>query len=453
MHLADRKRIKAYLVGGAIRDTALARRCRDYDLVITGNAQSFAKSLAKSMEGHFFSLGAQWEEYRIQLPRKRCIDIKHIKTIEDDLAERDFTMNAIALDLRDGRSLHDPFGGIKDIQDRSIRPVSDTIFENDPLRLIRMFRLACTLGFSITPQGMSLARESSANITMVAGERTRVELMLLLEKNNSFAYVKEMDAVGLLAALFPEIEKAMSIPQHKYRSVNLKDHSLVCYDIMEQIIREKRYRIFHPYDTLFERFCRHYTPLLKLAALLHDIGKLYTMRTDESGDVHFWAHEKKGELRLKEDYQHRLCLSRKEVQILSLLILHHMRAHLLSREITITDHARYRFVKDGGEVVPGILLVTYADSIASSGKEAKGIERTIRLLIEYYDNARKVKVRKRFITGHDLKNQFHLEPGPLFKTILDAIEKAQVDGKIKSKRDAVIFVERILPTLQQKETG
>lgn len=452
MRLVERKRFRAWLVGGSIRDTALGRQSRDYDIVIRGNARAFAVELAKALEGHAFCLGAQWGEYRIALSRKRVIDIKQIDAIEQDLAERDFTMNALALSLNDGRTLSDPHGGMKDITLCRIRPVSRKVFKKDPVRLLRLFRLAATLGFSLTREALALAKASASSIRKAAGERIRAELMLLLANNNSFQYIKKMDRLGLLANLFPEIEKGKRIPQHKYRSINLKDHSLVCYDIMEKIIREKRYRIFEPHAAFVERFAERHAALLKLAALLHDIGKLYTMRTDGAGGVHFWTHEKKGEMRLRDDYQHRFCFSKKEVHLLSLFILHHMRAHLLSRESTITAHARYRFIKDGDRAVPGILLVTYADSIASSGqgKEVKRVERAIGQLMDYYMTARKIKVRKRLVNGHDLVKRFHLKPGPLFKTILDAVEKAQVDGTVSNRRDALALVERLIP---QKTSG
>jgi UTP:GlnB (protein PII) uridylyltransferase len=119
----------------------------------------------------------------------------------------------------------------------------------------------------------------------------------MMQNHHSFPYVKKMDQVGLLAALFPELEKGKQIPQHKYRSANLKDHSLVCYDIMECIIREERYRVFHPYNHLFARFVRQHSTMLKLAALLHDIGKLYTMRTGRSSA--FLDTRKKGSIAIK----------------------------------------------------------------------------------------------------------------------------------------------------------
>jgi poly(A) polymerase len=452
MQLANRKRLNAWLVGGSIRDTALGIRWRDYDMVIRGNARSFASQLSKALGGHFFSLGDQWEEYRIVLPRKRYIDIKQVKGIDEDLAARDFTMNAVAMDLSKGKELYDPHEGLRDIAKCSIKAVSDTIFKDDPIRLLRLFRLASALDFSMARETLFLAKRSVKHIKKAAGERIRAELMLLLEHQNSFQYIRKMDGIGLLAVLFPEIEKGKRIPQRKYRSVNLKDHSLVCYDMMEKIIAEERYRIFHRHEKSFRQFVEKHTPLLKLAALLHDIGKLYTMRRDGSGKVHFWTHEKKGELRLKEEYQHRFCFSKKEVQLLSLLILHHMRAHLLSRETTITDHARYRFVKDGGDAVPGILLVTYADSIASSGKgnAVKDVERTIQELMDYYATSQRVKARKRLITGNDLMKRFHLKPGPVFKTLLDAVEKARMDGMVKNKTEAIAFVEQLLPTIKQQ---
>jgi len=448
--VVKKKPFKTWLVGGCIRDTFLGIPVRDYDIVITGNAQDVSMCIAKDLGGNQFCLDSNLEEYRIMLSRNRIIDVKSIQDISHDLKQRDFTINALAFSLVDLETFSDPFNGIADLRRKRMQVVSSSVFAKDPLRLLRMFRLACTLGFSLPDDSIALAKRSVRKIDSVARERIRTELMLLFESSKSYRYVKRMDAIGLIAALFPEVEKGKRIPQHKYRSINLKEHSLVCYDIMEKIIDKKGYSVFTGFETVFKSFIHKHKALLKLAALLHDIGKLYTMREDPSGTVCFWMHEKKGELRLKDYYQQRLSLSNREIEILSLLVLHHMRAHLLSREKIITNHALYRFVKDGKDVIPGILLLTYADSIASSGtgKEVKRIEETIEKIIGYFAASQRVKIRKQLITGHDLIKQFGLKPGPIFKTILEAIEKKNIEGVITTKGEALKFARKLITQLQ-----
>jgi len=441
-----------WLVGGCIRDTFLGIKTNDYDIAVTKNAYDLSRFLAKKLKGNPFPLDRKMGEFRIMLPRKRTIDIKPIEEITEDMKERDFTINAIAFNLKDLKRLYDPFNGIRDLKRKSIVPINNLVFIKDSLRILRMFRFASTRSFTISKKAMELAKESVKKIDKVANERVRTEFFLLMENQKSYFYLKKMDSIGLIAELFPEVEKGKSIPQSKYRSKNLKEHLFVCYDIMEKIIEEKRYRVFEDFVPLFEKFINKHLVMLKLAALLHDIGKIYTMKKDASGATHFYMHEKKGELRLKRYYQHRFSLSNKEVEILSLLILHHMRASLLSRVDRITDHALYRFMKDGKEAIPGILLLSYADCISSSGggKEVRKAEKTIRTIIEYYAVSIKVKARKKLITGYDLIEKFGLEPGPLFKTILEKVEKANIEGKIKNKKETFRFVKEILARSQKK---
>ncbi len=444
--LVKEKSFDVWLVGGNIRDTFLEIPSRDYDITITGNAHRFSLLLAKKLKGNQFCLDRKLGEFRIMLSRKRTVDVKSIKDISKDIKERDFTINSLAFNLKDLKTIYDPLNGFSDLKKRLIRTVSNRVFEDDPLRLLRIFRFAATLGLSISQETMELAKKTVKKIDNVASERVRTELFLLFNSKKSFPYLKKMDSIELLAALFPEVEKGKCIPQHKYRSRNLKEHSLVCYDIMEKIIDKKRYFEFEGFTSIFQTFIKKHKVILKLSALLHDIGKLYTMKEDASGSVHFYMHEKRGEIRLKQYYQKRLSLSNKEVEILSLLILHHMRAHLLSRVEEITNHALYRFIKSGKDAIPGILLLSYADSISSTGggKEVRKAEKTIRTILDYYVISKRVKAKRRLITGYDLIEKFGLRPAPVFKAILETVEKAHINGKIKNRKQALNLVEKIL---------
>ena len=436
----------SWLVGGYIRDSILGIRSIDFDIATTGNVHRLTVLLAKKLGGVSFPLDKKWGEFRIALPGNVTIDIKSIRNITEDIQKRDFTINAIAFSLKDLHTIYDPLGGLNDIKRKLVRPVKESIFIDDPLRLLRMFRIARTHSLRISKVALDLAQKYVGKIEKVASERIRSELFLLMDSEKSYLSIKKMDRIGLIGAIFPDIEKGKMIPQRKYRSNNLKEHSLVSYDIMEKIITEKRYRVFKGFIQVFEDFTKTHRVLLKLAALLHDIGKLWTMQKGRDGSVHFYTHEKKGEVRLKQYYRWRLALSNKEVEILSLLILHHMRAHLLSKEDKITNHALYRFVKVGGDIIPGILLLSYADSIASNGrgKEVRKAERTIRTIMNYYVASKKVRAKDRLITGNDLIEIFGLTPGPMFKLILDKIEKAQIEKGIRSKKDALELVKKLL---------
>jgi len=439
------KPFEVWLVGGNVRDTFLGIPSKDYDIVITGDAKLFSRSLANKLNAHIFYLDKEKGEQRIVLKGQTTIDIKPIVDIEDDAAERDFTINAIAFNLNNLKTLYDPFNGIKDLNKKVLKPINNRIFKDDPLRLLRLFRLAAVLNLSVSNKALTLAKEFAAEIDSAASERIKSELFLLFGVEKSYKYLKMMDKTKLLKFLFPEVEKGKKIPQKKYRSKNLKEHSLVCYDIMEKIIDKKKYLVFPDSITHFEHFVKKHLAVLKLSALLHDIGKLWTMKKNTEGSVHFYMHERKGENRLKNYYQKRLSLSNKEVEILSVLILHHMRAHLLSRVKKITNHALYRFVKDGGNAIPGILLLSYADSISScgGGAEVRKMEKTIKTIMNYYITAKKITTKKRLITGDDLIENFELVPGPNFKRILNTVEKAQIEGRIRNRREALLLVKKL----------
>ncbi|HEX4048871.1 MAG TPA: polynucleotide adenylyltransferase, partial [Elusimicrobiota bacterium] len=210
-----------YLVGGAVRDAALGRPVADLDLACAG-ARGLAAAVARSFKGALVTLDAENAVYRLVLPPARGRGLKQIDVAEiqgrdilEDLKRRDFTLNAAALELRPDLEASipesdflDPRGGFSDLARRVLRVEDDKPFKDDPLRLLRAFRIAAQLGLEIEPATLALIRKHRRLVREPAGERVQAELLALLAVPGASARLAEMDACGLLTALFEDLEPA-----------------------------------------------------------------------------------------------------------------------------------------------------------------------------------------------------------------------------------------------------
>jgi len=230
--------VKAYLVGGFIRDALLKRATADIDIALAGNALELAPKLAEALGGRFVLLDKQNRIGRVVVLDKRApsggrwqLDFTSFEdSIEKDLSRRDFTIDAIAADLEEvsgeDLTLIDPFNGLADLKDKTIRAVAESVFEDDPVRLLRAARLAAELGFSLDESTEALVKSQCHLIADVAGERLREELLRLLTFPHPERFLFHLDELGIITALFPELAKAKGVEQPKEHSWNVFDHSL-----------------------------------------------------------------------------------------------------------------------------------------------------------------------------------------------------------------------------------
>ena len=196
----------AWLVGGTVRDQLLGRDSHDIDIAVASGALALARKLANVLGGAYFPLDVERETGRIVMPDRAVIDVALLRgsEIQDDLAARDFTINALARSLPDPGHLIDPFNGERDLRARIVRAVSDQVFVDDPARLMRAVRLAASLDFGIEPHTLALLERDAAGVRNVAGERLREELLRTVNCRNAVMALSMLSSSGVLVQVLPQ---------------------------------------------------------------------------------------------------------------------------------------------------------------------------------------------------------------------------------------------------------
>lgn len=434
-----------YIVGGSLRDCMLGRIPTDVDIAVQGDPETLANELAEKLNSRVIDMGrADHPMFRVVTPN-RIFDIAPLQggTIEEDLKCRDFTINALARETVSDNII-DITQGLQDLRDRHIRQVSKTCFQADPLRLLRAFRIAAQLGFTIEPHTLKTIRNNSRLITKPAAERVRSELFGLLEASKTHEWLRKMAETGILFSLLPEMAAMKDGPQKNLHAFDVFEHTLRTVHHMEALIHEDRPRDLHhrprvaPMDTA--RQLR-----LKLAALLHDVGKPLSMQRAIDGHVRFKDHAFAG-ARIVAGLGDRLRFSRNEIEHTATMVRYHLRPLLLfnaGKKKTLKQQGVIRFFMKTHAVTADILLLSLADmraKHASAHAADAEFELFIRKLIHQYDVVFRPAIESpSLISGHDLIHHLHLTPSPIFKRILTSIRERQITGQITTRNEALKF--------------
>jgi len=473
---------KVYLVGGAVRDILLGHGTHDLDFVLEGDVKAAAKSVADALSAYLYVLDNERNTYRVVYyqkdGRRILLDFAALRAddLESDLKGRDFTINAIALDLSIPDKLIDPLRGERDLQGQILKACSPASFVDDPARVLRGVRLVMDLGFNIQPETFSAMRTSVPLLKNVAAERKRDELFKMLDGGHLDNAIWLLDQLGALNEILPELAELKGVTQSLPHVLDVWEHTL---SVLQQlngllaalvignnsdvtsanpILMLTLQKIGRFQDRLQEHFSiqlnpeRSRTSLLALAALYHDVGKPATHRVDPDGRIRFFDHDKIG-AEVVARRGHELALSLAEIQYLETIVRHHMRPHLL--EISgnvLTRRAIYRFFKDTGDVGVDICILSMADVLATYGstiseehwKSKLDICQT--LLAAWWDRPTDLVRPIRLLTGDDLQMYFSLKPGRLIGEILEALREAQACGEILNREEAMIFVHSWLAT-------
>jgi poly(A) polymerase len=470
-------RVKAYLVGGFIRDAWLERATADIDIALAADALEIAPQIADALGGRFVLLDKQNRVGRVVVTDKKApsggrwqLDFTAFDDgIEKDLSRRDFTIDAIALDLEEvggeDFTLIDPFGGLSDLKNKVIRAVSQTVFTDDAVRLLRGARLAAELGFSLDNKTEALVKSQCHLLAEVAGERLREELVRLLAVAHPEKFLFHLDELGLITALFPELAKAKGVEQPKEHAWNVFAHSLQTVIAVDFILHQGSWP--HGGDDKVlaavpwsEELAGHFAQevgggssrrvLLKLAALLHDIAKPETKAVGEDGRTHFFGHDKLGGA-AAANMLARLRFSGREAKLVEIVINYHMRPGQMSQQGLPTQRAIYRYFRDTGEAGIDILFLSLADHLATRGPKlntAGWREHTgmVEYVLAKHFEQQKLVEPVRLVDGNDLINTFGLEPGPAIGEILEAVREAQASGELSSRQEALDYIRKRLAT-------
>jgi poly(A) polymerase len=467
--LTEIRNIPVFVVGGTIRDLLLGRDTADLDMLIFGDVWKVATDLSQAFESTWFILDEPSQTARVILPGE--MSHKHLDLIGagyqnliENLLDRDFTINAMAVSLRDylnylegtdtdlSAKIVDPAKGRHDLEMKIIRITGTEVFENDPLRLLRAIRFMATLEFQLEFQTRELIRGQAELISRVACERVRDELFKILALASAHQWIVELDELGLLSQVFPELPALKGVQQNEYHALDVWGHCLAtmeefCLKPWEKLLNSNNKILVDEYlseDIVTGRQRGH---LLKLAALLHDMGKPEVKGSKAGGKIIFYGHEQAGARQAKQ-ISDRLKLSGREKHILSLVIDQHMRPFHLFRAKNHTDKAEYRFFVKAETEAISVLMLSLADRQAGRSamveEETSAYQAFIKKLTEKYYFEFEPARNQPIIGGREVMAAYGLKPGPSIGKIMLQVEEAQALGKIHTPEEALSLVGKIL---------
>ncbi len=481
LRAAQGPEVTVYLVGGCVRDGLEGRPIVDLDLAVVGDALRYAHTLAEQLDGTYVPLGERHSTARVVLPSGdvRQIDCTGAPNgIDADLALRDFTVDAMAVELNgfDGdwtaAAIIDPFDGRRDLSAKVLRMVSPQAFADDPLRLLRGIRLAAELGLELEPATQAAIGEHASLITDCAGERIREELVRILAVDGAVTSLELMDHLGLLAALLPELMVGKGVAQPKEHYWDVFSHQIEAVAAIEGMVgvateRSLRERVYqhaavalrptHPGLDAYLQETVGTLPrivVLKLAALLHDVAKPQTKTIQPDGRIRFFGHSEQGAdiVRLVLS---RLRFSAKEIEAIATMVEHHLRPGQWS-DIEPSPRAMHRYFRDVGSVAIDTVLLNLADHLAARGPTLNLARWSQHIAVsqramEYYFDQQERAVEPRLITGNDLMESLALQPGPIVGKLLVEIEEARAIGQVATKDDALRLAKQVLVDEQLTE--
>ncbi|GBD13520.1 Multifunctional CCA protein [bacterium HR24] len=462
--------VRAYLVGGAVRDALLGREPRDLDLAVDADPAVLGPALAREVGGSYFLLAADTARLFLR-DGSAVVDLHALRgSIEEDLRRRDYTIDAMAVPLEaaaaDDLCPIDPLGGREDLRRRQVRLVSPAALEEDPLRLLRGPRLAAELDFSLEEATADDIRRRAGLLPRAAPERQRDELVRVLSTPRAAHGLRLLDDLGLLARLVPEIEATRGVEQPKEHYWDVFGHLLETVAALDMLLstsppedgRELWSSFWAPLDSLAEELRRYLDDepvlgrprraLVKLAGLLHDVAKPQTKTFDASGRMRFFGHDKAG-AQVAREVMARLRFSQRESDLVATAVAHHLRLGHMSHAGPPTARAIYRFYRDCGEAAWAILLLALADHLATVGPALSPQGWLVHVGLVHYvlmEPARReaVVAPPRLVTGDDLMEHLGLGPGPIIGRLLERVREAQAEGKVSTREEALALARRAL---------
>jgi poly(A) polymerase len=476
------KQVEAYLVGGFVRDILINRETADIDIAIGDDALKIAEQMSDELGGKYVLLDdinrvarvVFYSQKEAENKKQWYIDLSSIAAdIKQDLARRDFRINAMAISLQsfvddpESVNLIDPFNGQDDLNRKVIQYVDESVFEADPIRLLRAVRLAAELDFRISSETELLLKKSSTLIQRVAGERVREELLRILASKRAGFYIRYMDGMGLLTAIFPELESSRGIEQPKEHHWDVLNHSLETVMTAGFLLRQSSCEYADPHildDLLWDdKLEQHFNSevsggstrmsLFKLAALLHDIAKPET-KIISKDRVRFFGHTEQGADAIPIILE-RLRFSNKEIKLVEMMVRFHMRPTQMSNQGMPSQKAIYRYFRDAGSVGVDVLFLSLADHLAARGPDLDIVQwkwhvEQVNYILTEYSRQKSVIIPAKLLDGHDLIRNFNLQPGPEIHRILESVKEAQVSGEITTREEALSYVQNRILYREQK---
>ena len=468
--------VKSYLVGGVLRDSILGTTNPDVDIAVVASAMDVAKKVANIMNGKSFQLDKSRNICRVLanvLGNEIQIDIASAQNgISSDIAKRDFTINSLALDVNhvdfnfgipqfEISKIIDEHRGIEDLLNSSLRITSDQVFKEDPLRLLRGARLTAQYDLNIDDFTETQIKKSSFLISKVSSERIRDEFLKLLSLQKSVRNLTKMDKLGILTNIIPELEasrETLQTPNHYWKVL---EHMVQTVGQAENIVAGKKINA-GPYPN----FTPNYIPItdahqiyfdqnyadshsrftfLKLACLLHDVGKPKTKTVDPDGKTRFLGHDKLGG-EIARSILKRLKFSNSGIELVANQIANHLRPSQISNQgQDPTPKAIRKYYNDTSGASIDILYLNLADYMAARGPNLTRTEwidhcRRINIIAKSESSYKRDANRAKLLSGHDIMVGLCLNPGPFIGTLIEDAEKARFEGLVSNKEEALELI-------------
>jgi tRNA nucleotidyltransferase/poly(A) polymerase len=437
----------AYIVGGTIRDILSDRSPVDYDIVVLRDAEKYANELAAKTAGRLVVIGKSgFSVFRV-VTQNLIYDISAAegRSIEEDLRRRDFTINAMAFHLSTG-DLIDCMDSRNDLARKQIRMVSESAFVNDPVRMIRAYRLAAGLEFSIEPKTAAAIELHAKLVSKSAGERIREELLKLLNCPKTHFHLSQMAANGLLGTIIPELNDAGRNISPARPINTLLDHSLNTCSKLEELLDKSEQMVNPKYRQRLQQILDKHFGLLKFATLLHELEKTNAMAFRISDAIRHQRHAGRN-AGVIISICRRLRFSNAETDYVDFIIrnqLYPYHLYAAHQKDRLGPRAVSRFYRQCHDNTPGLMMHAMADfsggQITTHSSETGFIDFAGELLDGYYTDYLPRAALPPVITGNDLSSEFNLKPSPLFKQILAMVEEERLSKETLSRNEALNLV-------------
>ncbi len=470
-----------FLVGGGVRDLLAEKPLHDLDFAMGEEPTRVVKKIAKKLNAGYFTLDDERHTVRViyKLPDDKLFPLDFVQftgaDVFEDLRNRDFTINAMAISTRDPETLIDPLGGRADLTNKTIRPCSKHALLDDPVRVLRAVRMAIQFGFEYAPNMDSKMVAAGKKLSLSTPERKRDEFFRIMAGPDPAAALRDFQRFHILDKLFPPLAGQVNIsasPPHQY---SLIEHTFLTVKNYHQLFNaavepeesgdpepwwiEQVVPLFNEFsDEIRSYFNEEITPgrsvsaLALLGALLHDIAKPETLSVGEDGRLHFYGHDNRGS-EMTCELAKEMRLSNAEANWLQTMVRYHMRLlPMIKSKEGSTRKALYRFFQSTGNVGIAIAFLSLADTLATYGPTLdeplweKSVEVVKSVMTAWWRENEMIVSPDLFLNGNDLQNEFQLTPGAEIGRLLAALKEAQASGEVTDRDQAVQFIQDKLKT-------
>jgi poly(A) polymerase len=444
---------RAWVVGGTVRDALLGRPLGDLDLAVEGDPERAARAIGRAVGGPAFSLSESFGAWRVIAPEGGYVcDVSPLRGggIEADLAARDFTVNAMAVPVT-GDGLLDPFGGGADATARVLRVLGARAYDEDPLRPLRLARLATELELVPEPETERLTRAAAGRVPASSPERVFAELRRIVIADQVLEGIELCDRLGLLAAVLPEVAALHGVEQSWFHHLDVYGHTMEVLrrqldlehelaGVFGELAPRVRSALAEPLGDDLSR-----GQALRFGALLHDVGKPPTRAVRPDGRVTFIGHDAVGDEMVGATCR-RLRTSAALRSFLGAICRHHLVLGFLVHQRPLERRTLYRYLTTCHPVEVEVTVLSCADRLATRGRNAEAaiaahLDLAVQLMNEALD-WREAGPPQAPIRGDELARALGVEPGPELGRLLAELEEAVFAGDVETREEAIEYARR-----------